>query len=96
MKTMTNTPERQIGQVLPFDGSAILYCQVVVALRREGASIRTIAKFSGCGKSTMARLLPKIELLSQMGQLDPGRAAEPGLLRNDLSQMGQLPGGPAS
>jgi hypothetical protein len=65
--------------------------QFILLMRSAGASIRTIAKFCGCSKSTMHRLLPKIEQLSQMGQLGSGSAAETGLSGDDLSQMGQPP-----
>ncbi len=90
MKQATNTPERDSAQA-PLDRRTIQWWRIVLAARRAGASVRTLAKVCGCGKSTMARLLPQLELLSQMGQLGPRSTAETGLSVDDLSQMGQLP-----
>jgi ABC-type glutathione transport system ATPase component len=63
---------------------------IIVQLRLKGASIRAIAGCLGCSKSTMHRLILQIEQPSQMGQDISESAANTGLPKSDLSQMGQV------
>jgi hypothetical protein len=64
---------------------------LIVAMRRAGASIRTIAKVFGYSKSQMARMLPDIEqLASQMGQREIKPPHPVAIPDSDVSQMGQL------
>ena len=68
-------------------------CILIVKLRREGASIRAIAKMFCYSKSTLHRHLPAIELIaaevSQMGQSDKPNDRTPRHGNTGLSQTGQ-------
>jgi hypothetical protein len=65
--------------------------RVIAAMRRAGASIRTIARMRGYSKSQMARMLPYIEqLASQMGQRETETPQPAAIPDDDLSQMGQI------
>jgi transposase len=68
-----------------------VFIRIMVLLRREGASVRTMARLFGCSKSTMHRMVRDLEriaprVLSQMGR-DGGENA--GGNEASLSQMGQ-------
>jgi hypothetical protein len=71
------------------DDATLAAIEWMVLMRLNGASIRSMASFFGYSKSAMGRLILQIEQPSQMGQDTSESAANTGLPRSDLSQMGQ-------
>ena len=69
------------------------FCVLIVKLRREGASLRVIAKMFGISKSTLHRQLSAIEFIaaevSQMGQNPQPNDQTARHCSTELSQMGQ-------
>jgi hypothetical protein len=72
--TPANTGTGARPQAGPYDPVPDIL-RIVMLLRREGASVRCLAKFLGVSKSAMHRYLPGIELLvSQMGHGEDGNS----------------------
>ena len=72
----------------------LLWCQLLVKLRRKGGSLRSIAKVTGYSKSTLHRLWPAIEEragLSQTGQSEQSTGGEQRSLEGGVSHLGQTP-----